>query len=348
MLKEFMAQWVPEINKRLEEFFKEKEPMARNYGEINQKAFQFMKEMTLSGGKRIRPVLLIAGYLSQGKEPDEGVFDVATAVELFHNFLLIHDDVIDKDEVRRGLPTLWKRFQEELNLDQHLAFSLAISTGDILYAYVVEKLAKADLPPDQRIKVLERFTHAMELTGYGENLDIYLSVIPIEEVDEKWISVVHELKTGVYTISFPLALGAELAGADEDTLNALYEYGVNAGIAFQLHDDILGVFGDPEKTGKPVGNDIREGKRTLLLLTAYRNADEEGRKILEEAIGSNDEEKIRKAIEVIEKTGARDYVERVKKEFAEEAIARIKGLNLKNGIDRFLEEFAIYLITREK
>ncbi len=348
MLKEFASKWTPEINKRLESFLEEKEQVAKNYGEINEKAFRYMKEMILSGGKRIRPILFIAGYLSQGKEPDEGILDVAVAIELFHNFLLIHDDVIDKDETRRGLPTVWKRFQEELGVDQHTAFSLAISTGDILYAFVVEKLAKARIDPEDRIKVLERFTHTMELTGYGENLDVYLPNLPIEEVDEKWVSLIHELKTGIYTISFPLTLGAELAGADEDTLNALYEYGIDAGIAFQLHDDILGVFGDPKKTGKPVGNDIREGKRTLLLLTAYKNADEEQRRILEEAVGSDDEKKIKQAIKVIEETGAKEYVDRVKKELVDEAIERIKGLDLKNGIDRFLEELAVYLITREK
>ena len=348
MLKEFFAQWVPEINTRLEEFFKEKESLPREYGYINEKVFQFMKEAVLSNGKRVRPVLLIAGYLSQGREPNEGIFDIAVSVELFHNFLLIHDDIIDKDELRRGMPTLWRRFQEELGVDEHLAISLAISAGDTLYAYVVEKITKARLPPEKRLKALERFTHTMELTGYGENLDIYFPVVPIDQIDEKWVSIVHKLKTAMYTISFPLTLGAELGEASEDILNGLYEYGINAGIAFQLHDDILGVFGDPKKTGKPVGNDIREGKRTLLLLTAYRNANEEQKRILEEAIGSNDEQKIQKAVEVIEATGARDYVDRVKKELIDDAIRIIRGLNLKNNIDKFLEELAIYLITREK
>ncbi|NPA87031.1 MAG: polyprenyl synthetase family protein, partial [Candidatus Diapherotrites archaeon] len=135
---------------------------------------------------------------------------------------------------------------------------------------------------------------------------------------------------------------------DPRTLEALFNYGVKVGVAFQIHDDVLGVFGDPEKTGKPVGNDIREGKKTVLLLEAFRRANEEQRKVLLSAVGSDDPEKIKAAKKVIVETGALDYANELKNNLVKEAKEIVEELSLKNGMDAFLKEFADFVITREK
>ena len=335
------------INERLETFFREKEALPRKFTEINSRTIDFIRDFTLSPGKRVRPVLVIAGYLTREENVPNSVLDVATAVEMFHAFLLTHDDFMDRDEFRRGQPTVWKRY-ENLGVSRHLAYSLAVVAGDLLYTYVFQRILGTDLSPEKKLGVIERLLETMELTGYGQNIDLYLTEMPLEKVRLDNVLLLYELKTGVYTISFPLTLGAWLAGCDESTLKVLHDFGVKAGTAFQIHDDIIGVFGDPEKTGKPVGSDIREGKRTFLIVEAYRRGSEEDRRVIEEFLGREDEGSVRRVMEIIESTGALEEARRLEKSLTEEAVALLEPLDIREDIKQFLKEFAVYLIRREK
>lgn len=347
MMKEFFAQWVPQVDKTIEEFFKSKEKIPKRYREINEMAFDFMKGFTLSPGKRVRPVLVLAGYLSQREKVPKDILRVASAVEMFHAFLLIHDDFMDEDSFRRGEPTVWKRF-ENSGVDRHTAYSLAVTTGDILYTYVFQQILSTKLPEERKLAVLDRVLETMELTGFGQNIDVYNAVRPIPEVRKEDILLMYELKTGVYTISFPLILGAELAGAPKKVIRAFNEYGRKVGTAFQIHDDILGIFGDPSKTRKPVGSDIREGKRTILILEAYQSASPQERKIIERYLGKDDEEGIKRVIEIVEKTGALERAKEMERNLVEEGINAIEDIPIRDDIRTFLVELAHYLITREK
>ncbi len=347
MWKDFVMKWKPKVDEKIVEFFKGKEGLAGRFKDINERALSFAEDFTVSGGKRVRPILFLAGYISQGKEPDDSILKVAAAIELIHSFLLIHDDIMDKDEVRRGKPTVWKRF-ENAGFDRHTAYSMAITTGDLVYTYALQLVLESGLPWEMREVVLRNMLRTVEDTGYGQNLDVYFPAKPVEEVSPEDVMLVYKQKTGYYTIVFPLTTGAEIAGADKGTLEALSDYGLKVGIAFQVHDDILGVFGDPEKTGKPVGNDIREGKRTILVLEAYRRGSPEDKEIIRRYLGTDDEDGVKKVMEVIERTGALDYAKELERNLVEEGKRALEKARISEEIRTFLKEFADYLITREK
>ncbi len=331
MLKEYFKQWIPPVEEEL------RVPQTKDFGVINEKTMRYIQEFVLSPGKRVRPILLIAGYNNYVDKVPPYVIKVAAALELFHAFLLIHDDFMDRDEIRRGLPTVWKRFEEDVK-DRHLAYSLAVVAGDILYSLVFRKIIESNAPNKEFI--IDKLTDVMIRTGYGQNIDLYLSKQPLDQVKEEDILLMYELKTGIYTLGFPLQLGANMAGMDGDNL---YRFGIGAGVAFQIQDDIIGVFGDPEVTGKPSGSDIREGKRSYLIVRAYKNATKEEKEILKEALGSSDEQLIEQARAIIEKRGLPD-ANRLKKKLVSEAIREIEGERL----ETFFKELAEYLVNREK
>jgi len=347
MLRQFFDKWRKPVEEEIKNMMEEKKFIASKYGYINTKSLEFMEAFTLSPGKRIRPVLFLAGYASQGKEPSHDMIKIAAAIEMLHAFLLTHDDIMDKDDTRRGLPTVWKRF-ELLDLDLHTSYSLAMTTGDLEYTYVFQKILESNLHPDDKIIILERLLETVELTAYGQNLDVYYAVVPVEEVKEEDVFKVYELKTGVYTMAFPLTLGAELAGADKETLDALRNYAIRTGIAFQIHDDIIGSFGDPKKTGKPKGSDIREGKRTLLLLWALKRLPPGERKELASLVGRDEEGAVARALELIEQSGALDEARRMERELVDEAKKFLKRADITPEIRQFLDELAEFIITREK
>lgn len=347
MLKEFFNTWREPIEKEIKITMEEKRKKAIEFGYINDKSLEFMDAFTLSPGKRVRPILFIAGYMSQGKEVSKDIIKIAAAIEMLHAFLLIHDDIMDRDDTRRGLPTVWKRF-EMMGLDLHTSYSLAITTGDLEYTYVFQKVLETSLSSEDKMLILDRLLETVELTAYGQNLDVYYAVTPVEEIQEEDVLRVYELKTGVYTIAFPLTLGAELAGADENTLESLREYAIRTGIAFQIHDDIIGSFGDPKKTGKPKGSDIREGKRTLLLLRALKRLPEKERKELLSLIGKDDEESVARSLKLIEQSGALDEARKMERDLVEEAKKFLKEANITPDVRQFLEELAEYVISREK
>ena len=349
VLRGFFEKWVPEVNARLEEFYREKkESLPGDLGSINVVSVEYAGKFTLSPGKRVRPILVIAGYMSQGRSPGEDILWVAASIELLHSFLLIHDDVMDRDEVRRGEPTVWKRFLDGLGVDLHSAYSFAITTGDLVYTYALQViLSRTRLEPEAKLEVLRGVLETIEYTGYGQNLDLYLSVTPIERVEPRDVYKMYELKTGLYTVAFPLTLGARLGGGDEETLGLLREYGVRAGIAFQIHDDIIGAFGDPAKTGKPLGSDIREGKKTLLVVEAYRRAGPGERRVIRECLGVDREDCVEKVLRVIRDTGALDEARRQEKRLVDEALSSLRRASVDREIKEFLEELAVFFITRE-
>ena len=203
MWKEFVAKWKPLIDEKLTEYFKKKIQLAQRFKNINEQAVSFAEDFTVSGGKRVRPILFLAGYISQGKEPDEEILKIAAAIELIHSFLLIHDDIMDRDELRRGKPTVWKRF-ENVGFDRHTAYSLAITTGDLVYTYALQLVLETHISPEEKELVLENMLRTVEDTGYGQNLDVYFPTKPIEDISPEDVMLVYKQKTGYYTIVFPL------------------------------------------------------------------------------------------------------------------------------------------------
>ncbi|QTE29680.1 polyprenyl synthetase family protein [Pengzhenrongella sicca] len=243
----------------------------------------------VGGGKLLRPRLTLAAYLGLGGSDVAGVAPVAAAQELLHTAMVVHDDVLDHDETRRGRPNLAGTRRAELTAagvtgkaaeDQVLA--AALLGGDLALTGAFDLIAHAPLAPELRIGAIELLVRSVTTTIGGEVLDVAAQLAAPTNIDALLIA---ELKTAAYSCTGPLAVGALLAGADDRTRAQLERLGVALGVAFQLIDDELGVFGDPAATGKSVLSDLREGKRTELLRLAYLAADADGRAVLDRYVG---------------------------------------------------------------
>jgi geranylgeranyl diphosphate synthase type I len=247
------------------------------------------KESVLAGGKRLRGALVHYGYKAASGRLDPRIIKPAIAAELFHSSLLIHDDVMDKDEIRRGQPSFFKvyadRAQKQKHIDPlHYGYSQAIVAGDVLLSFAFDALSDTTFPQEVIIDAVKTMNDTVGIVYQGQFLDILLS--HTKDATEKDVRQIHSLKTASYSFQFPLRIGAILAGASRPQLNALERYALPVGIAFQIQDDILGMFGTEEEVGKPVDTDLKEGKQTLLVIWALKNASPAQRKRLKQALGN--------------------------------------------------------------
>lgn len=271
-LKNFKAEFDP----KLSAYFDARIAEVREEDELVAQALEHVKAMTLAGGKRLRPAFMLAGYEAAGGTDRERLIDTSIAVELIHMFLLIHDDIIDRDALRHGVPTLHERYaswgRDRLGLSDadHFGNSIALVVGDMLFALGNDVLFRSGFAHERVFAALSKTQKIVSYTGIGEASDIYLEYK--REATSAEVLKMYEQKTARYTFEGPLHLGALLAGATPDLLEDLSRYALPLGIAFQIQDDILGVFGDEERIGKPLGSDIQEGKLTLLVTTVFEEA----------------------------------------------------------------------------
>jgi geranylgeranyl diphosphate synthase type I len=263
-----LQKTVKEIDRELRNFARDSE-FIKNSSKAAPFLADSLRDLITRKGKRIRPLLFICSYLgyTDSNEMDMKVLlRSSLSMEILHVFLLIHDDIIDRSSFRRGKPTIHRIFNKKLGLEENdrTGPDLAIVAGDILYTSAINCLLSMNELPERKEKALKLFLSAASNTGTGEFLDILNDKKNIEEILPEDILATYEMKTADYTFSSPLLIGASLAGTDENESKRLSSYGRKTGIAFQLLDDLLDVFGDPAVTGKPAFNDIRSGKRTLL------------------------------------------------------------------------------------
>lgn len=297
----------PEINRLLRELFVREVGVARDLGGEVEDLVTAVRDLSLRGGKRLRPALVVAGLRAAaparaGAAASKKALQIGIALELLQTYFLIHDDWMDGDEVRRGGPSAHAWLAERLGSKQ-LGESSAILAGDFAATLALSEMLKLRVPQATQSKLLDAFCLLQADAIRGQQLDI---IGRAETVD-----TVYRLKTASYTVRGPLRLGALLGGAGRALISALDRFAEPVGIAFQLNDDLLSVFGDPERTGKPFASDIREGKRTELVNVALRSARGTERAALEQALGNRkaSEKALRRAVDVLEATGARASVE---------------------------------------
>lgn len=224
-----------------------------------------VESLVLRGGKRFRPALLVAAYEAVGDEASRAAtIGACEALELLQAYLLIHDDWMDGDDTRRGGPTvhatLRRHFGEPFRGD-----TFAILAGDMASSVAQEALFGVDLPPARVVAAAREFGRLQTDVVFGQMLDVQGSAAGDEQLER-----MHDLKTGSYTVRGPLLMGAALAGANLGQRDALERFAGPLGVAFQLRDDLLGTFGNPEKTGKSDASDLRQGKRTALVVEAQK------------------------------------------------------------------------------
>ncbi|WP_017974885.1 polyprenyl synthetase family protein [Actinopolyspora halophila] len=310
----------------------------------------------VSGGKRLRPLFCVCGWVAAGGDvAAPAVFRVGAALELFHAFALIHDDVMDASAYRRGSPTVHRLLAEraaERNgavTAERFGESAAILVGDICLVWSDELLHDSGVSP-QRLSDSRRLLNAMrtEIMA-GQYLDVETGgADPSDELDRAWRVIRH--KTAAYTVTRPLQIGAALAGTEESLLQACDAYGYPLGEAFQLRDDLLGVFGNPSVTGKSDLDDLRDGKRTVLVALARQQATPGQGVALEELYGNPelDEQGAGRLREIIRQTGAEDVVENMIRVRRDRALDALEKAPMTEPARRSLAELAETATRRQR
>ncbi|MGI3781045.1 MAG: polyprenyl synthetase family protein [Janthinobacterium lividum] len=294
------------VSDRLARFVERQAPALTSMGP-ELAGVRSMAAALLAGGKRLRPAFFVWGFVAAGGRPAEAdlapLLDAAASFDLLHASALVHDDVMDSSDVRRGQPAAHRRFEalhfEEAWLGDGPAFGRAgaILLGDLLIMWSAQILGEARL----RTRSLARALPLVDLMRTEVTCGQYLDMVVQAQPLPRWLPEVAgrpdlagaladadrvtELKTARYTVVRPVQAGAAVGGADERLSAQLLAYGSPLGRAFQFRDDLLGVFGDPEVTGKPAGDDLREGKRTVLVAQAYARTDAAGRRLLVDLLG---------------------------------------------------------------
>lgn len=313
------------------------------------------RDLTLRGGKRFRATLLLAGYSVAAGRPPEPVLEAAAALEHFQSWMLIHDDVIDHSEERRGGPAV-HRAVSALHRREGLAGSaedygvgMAITLGDLEEPLTVEGFLRTKVALPRQHEALAEYGRMTRLTAYGQLLDIRNGLRDVSSVTEAEVLKVHELKSAVYTVAAPLRIGAILGGATPACLHALGAFGTDVGVAFQLRDDTLGAGFDSEESGKSA-NDLTEGKRTLLVVRAWALASSADRERLARVLGNPTapSEEVNRARDVLRASGSVDHSEQMIQRLTSRALARLEqDRALRTSAKPLLREIGRRLVERK-
>ena len=300
--------------------------------------FESIREFTLREGKRIRPLLLILSYKAYAPHPKKisrKLYNASTCMEFLHNFMLIHDDIIDRSNLRRGKLTMHKVLAHTVktNNPDKLGIDLSIIAGDIVYALAIDAFLSIDAPAERKERALKYFIQTAAFTAMGEFIDTVSGVKPVEEVDEKEVFLNYTLKTARYTFDCPMVTGAILAGASRREIKKISRFGILIGQAFQIQDDIIGIFETEANIGKSILSDLEEGKKTILVAHAFRNLSGRSRKeflkiFTKKTKTIKDLETIKK---IFIKTKSLDYALEAIEARLKEAQKILQGLSMNEG-----------------
>jgi len=283
------------------------------------------------GGKRIRPVcVLLANELFDDINND--AYHAATAIELFHNFSLIHDDIMDKAPVRRGMETVHIKYGE----------STALLAGDVMFVKAYEYLNK--IQPANLQKVLHLFNVTASQVCEGQQLDMDFEKKEMVSFDD-YLEMI-TLKTSVL-VAASLQLGAILGGAGEGNQKHLYGFGKNLGIAFQVQDDYLDAFGDPGKFGKQVGGDIIANKKTFLMIHAMEVASDTAKTELLHLMHTNPKDKVERVLAIFKDCKVDEWAQALKTKFYQTALQHLEDTAVLAARKKPMQELAEYLMVRE-
>jgi geranylgeranyl diphosphate synthase type I len=334
------------VHKSLEAFLARQattlDAIAEDLGPVSDTVAEFV----LDGGKRLRPAFCYWGWRGAGGADTDEVVNAASCLELLHACALIHDDVMDGSDTRRGRPAVHRRFATLHRGEQWLgdaeAFgrSAAILLGDLCLIWADELFNTSGLPGEALLRAAPTYDEMRGELMAGQYLDLLEQVRGGRDVGRALR--VARYKSAKYTIERPLHLGGVLAGATPETLHAYSAYGLPLGEAFQLRDDVLGVFGDSRQTGKPAGDDLREGKRTVLVATAEERATKGQAAQLRRLLGDPglDDAGVATLREIITETGALDHVEALVERRTEDAVEALATAPIDDAARTVLRDLA--------
>ena len=288
------------------------------------------------GGKRLRPVLMLMAY-NLYRDDVDAILDPACAIEVYHNFTLLHDDLMDNAAVRRGKPTVHKKW----------GANTAILSGDAMLSVAFKRMMQ-NCPDDSLRSVMELFTETTLLIDEGQQMDMEFETRN-DVTEDEYIEMIR-LKTSVL-LACALKMGALLANADERDAQTLYDFGVAQGLAFQLQDDYLDVYGDPAVFGKAIGGDILCNKKTYMLINALRLADDSQRRQLEQWLQTepaHPQEKIAAVTELYNKIGVDQLASQKIQHYFAIALQLLQTLNVPEQRKAELVSYTHAMMSRQK
>lgn len=291
-----------------------------------------LEEFLKNSGKRIRPVLCLMGNELFGEINDDA-YHLAAAVELFHNFSLVHDDIMDKAPLRRGKPTVHAVHGE----------STALLGGDVMMVVAYDYINKINA---KYIKdVIRLFNQTAKEVCEGQQLDMDFEKLDLVSMED-YLHMISQ-KTSVL-LAASLQMGAIVGGASDNNQKHIYSFGKNLGIAFQIQDDYLDAFGDPEKFGKQVGGDIKSNKKTFLMIHALATASENELAMLNKLMSENPVDKVEKVLEIFKSCGIDRWAKELKESYLHKALSDLDEIAVSKIRKEPLMQLANYLISREK
>jgi len=351
--KAYLQDYVKKTEPLLDSFFKTKEKEA---AEISPLAAEMMRiYRQFMGGKNIRGALVKLGYECFGGKNEKAILEASLMVTLTHAFILIHDDVMDRDVLRRNKPTIHvqysnlyrKRHQDKRDQAEHYGLSMAIDLGDIGFTLAHLLLVDTDFSDEIKTRVLRRFNQQILTTAFGQALDVTLEAT--DKLSEKDITKIHHYKTADYTVTGPLQYGALFAGANEKEIKKIGKFGLPVGIAFQLRDDELGLFADEKILGKPIGSDVKENKNTILHLKVLGLAKGKEKQFIQQVYGKKNltKKELERVRRITEETGVLAYSQKMAKSLVEKGKKYISQITRKPELADTLRKMADFMIERE-
>lgn len=317
---------------------------------ISPLLYSSIKDFASREGKRIRPTLFVIGYLGYAKKPAHNLYRSATALELLHAFMLVHDDIIDKSLTRRGKPSMHAVFNKTFEKNKKIKFNgedLAIVAGDVMYAMALHAFLSVEENMRHKEAALKKLIEAVLYTGSGEFIELVLGLKQIAKITKNDIYKIYDLKTANYTFATPLTMGALLAGANKNEVKKLYAYGIYLGRAFQIQDDILGTFSESKDIGKSNLTDMQEAKKTILIWYAYNNSNRKDKTAIENILDSKNVNRagLLKMRRIINDSGALNFALAQIKRLIEKARVINKKLKIKETYRVSLDKFSHRMLS---
>jgi geranylgeranyl diphosphate synthase type I len=344
------------VNRALEDFLDTRIEKAKRLGPSHIQYYSYIKEYMMRGGKRFRPIAVVVAYKAIGGNiPPESYYRTACSVEILHNASLLHDDLIDHDETRRGGPTFHARYREwykksvspNIEKASHFGMTAAILGGDTLMNLGSVAITESELDPDIGIACLVNYQKSFNELVEGVLLEMSMVKDP-KATPEMYLEMIR-MKTAVL-LEKSLLIGGSMARGSESQMKSLSEYGVKIGQAFQIQDDILGSFGDESVTGKASDGDIREGKKTMLVIEALRLGNAEQKKVLTKLLGKDQmtDEEIEKVRATFRKAGAVESADKIMSRLLHEGQAALDKAtpSFKEPYKQFLLDLSDFLVKR--
>lgn len=352
-MKEILNNYSGQVKKHFLEFLDEK---AGYFSQINRWGTDVTERLKLflKNGKMIRGSVVLFTQEMFGRKTDIELIKVAIAIELFHAGLLIHDDIIDNDELRRGEPSVHYQYAKEANAEKmadpkQYGISMGICAGDISFFVGFELLSGLNISKVSKEKIMRLFFSEFTAVGLGQMQDIYFGQSESEPKEEDVFNL-YLYKTARYTFSLPFMLGGMLADITDNELAKLEKLGENLGLIFQMKDDELGLFGTKSDFGKPVGSDIKENKKTIFYLYLFQNASAEEQDRLRSIFGSSDisDGSIRYVLELLYKYKIKDSIDKKITGYKQTAEKIIRELNISEMYKSKLNEIVEFNLNRIK